>query len=197
MGGLWEAPAASVRTLCEIYRALASGDPSVALVSSMHPRSSRSGWPAPTRHSRRGRSSDEPSSRAPWRGEQWGTITSEPGSGGDIGRTRAVATPIDATRSLPGAPYAVTGDKHFGSGSGITDRMMTTALPEGEDEPDDLRARRPRPAVGRHRRAQLIAEWDGMGMAATQSHAMRLEGAAGRAPRLGRRLEPITRAAGP
>jgi hypothetical protein len=51
-------------------------------------------------------------------GEQWGTITSEPGSGGDISRTRAVARPHDAERFLPGRMYAVSGTKHFGSGSG-------------------------------------------------------------------------------
>ena len=71
----------------------------------------------------------------------------------------------------------MTGDKHFGSGSGITDRMMTTAVPEGEDEPTifvlDVRGR---PWDGRAG-LTLVAEWDGIGMAATQSHAMRLEGA--------------------
>ena len=35
-------------------------------------------------------------------GEQWGTITSEPGSGGDIARTRSTATPVDAQPFLPG-----------------------------------------------------------------------------------------------
>ncbi len=68
-------------------------------------------------------------------GEQWGTITSEPGSGGDIARTRSIATPTDAQPFLAGRSYAVTGDKHFGSGFGITDRMITTAIPEGESDP--------------------------------------------------------------
>ncbi|CAA9235442.1 MAG: hypothetical protein AVDCRST_MAG50-1410, partial [uncultured Acidimicrobiales bacterium] len=36
VGGLWEGPQ-SVRPICEVYRSLASADPSVALVSSMHP----------------------------------------------------------------------------------------------------------------------------------------------------------------
>src|SRR5687768_9603553 len=35
-GGLWDG-AASIRPICEIYRELARADPSVALVSSMHP----------------------------------------------------------------------------------------------------------------------------------------------------------------
>ena len=68
-------------------------------------------------------------------GEQWGTITSEPGSGGDIGRTRSTATPAIADSFIVGRSYVVTGDKHFGSGSGIAHRMITTAVPEGEDAP--------------------------------------------------------------
>src|SRR5919107_6365912 len=36
-GGLLESIEASVRPMCEAYRSLAGGDPSVALVSSMHP----------------------------------------------------------------------------------------------------------------------------------------------------------------
>ena len=82
-----------------------------------------------------------------------------------------------ASRSSRAAAYAVTGDKHFGSGLGITDRMMTTAIPEGESEPTifvlDVRDRPWDGTAG----LKLVAEWDGMGMAATQSHAMRLEGA--------------------
>jgi alkylation response protein AidB-like acyl-CoA dehydrogenase len=44
---------------------------------------------------------------------------------------------------------------------------------------------------------QLIAEWDGMGMAATQSHAMRLDGAPSVRLAWNGRLEQITRNAGP
>ncbi len=130
-------------------------------------------------------------------GVQWGTITSEPGSGGDIARTRAVATPLDAEPFLVGRMYAVTGDKHFGSGSGVTDRMMTTAVPEGEDDPTifvlDVRGKPWDGSAG----LRLTAEWDGIGMAATQSHAMRLEAAP--AVRLGYdgTLDTITFAAGP
>ncbi len=188
---------ASARPLCEIYRRLASADPSVALVSCMHP-SVIAFWLA----------SPDPS-QTEWEeqrravfvsavaGQQWGTITSEPGSGGDIGRTRSVATPVDGDPFLVGATYGVTGDKHFGSGLGVTDRMMTTAIPEGESEPTifvlDVRGRPWDGSAG----LQLIAEWDGMGMAATQSHAMRLEGAASIRLAWGGRLDAITGAAGP
>ena len=197
VGGLWERIEASVRPLCEIHRQLASADPSVALVCSMHP-AVVAFWLA----------SPDPS-QPDWEeqrhavfasaaaGEQWGTITSEPGSGGDINRTRAVATPGDAEPFLAGRSYAVTGDKHFGSGSGVTDRMMTTAIPEGESEPTifvlDVRDRPWDGSAG----LKLIAEWDGMGMAATQSHAMRLESAPAVRLAWNGQLEPITRAAGP
>ena len=132
-------------------------------------------------------------------GEQWGTITSEPGSGGDISRTRAVATPIDveADPALPGVSFALTGDKHFGSGSGIADRMMTTAVAEGEDGPMifvlDMRDRPWDGTAG----LRLLAPWDGIGMRATQSHAMRLEGAPAVRMAWGGRLDALTAAAGP
>jgi len=130
-------------------------------------------------------------------GEQWGTITSEPGSGGDIGRTRATASPVDVRPFLAGSAYAVTGDKHFGSGFGITDRMMTTAIPDGQSEPTifvlDVRDRPWDGTAG----LMLTAEWDGMGMAATQSHAMSLEGAPAVRLAWSGQLDTITRAASP
>jgi alkylation response protein AidB-like acyl-CoA dehydrogenase len=196
-GGMWQSAESSARTACELYRRLAAADPSVALVSSMHPAvvafwlatpdASQPDW--------------EEQRRAVFAsaaaGEQWGTITSEPGSGGDIGRTRATASPLDAQPFLPGGAYAVTGDKHFGSGFGITDRMMTTAIPEGESDPTifvlDVRNRPWDGSAG----LTLTAEWDGMGMAATQSHAMRLEGAPAVRIAWSNELEPITRAASP
>src|SRR5439155_17240238 len=36
-GGMWQSVAASSRPICEVFRTLAAGDPSVALVASMHP----------------------------------------------------------------------------------------------------------------------------------------------------------------
>ena len=196
-GGLWDRQETSLRPLCEIYRGLAAADPSVALVSSMHPAvvafwlvnpdDSIPGWEEQ-------RQAVFASAVA---GEQWGTITSEPGSGGDISRTKATAAPLDAEPFLPGRTYAVTGAKHFGSGSGVTDRMITTAVPDGEDEPTifvlDVRDRPWDGSAG----LSLVAEWDGMGMAATQSHAMRLEAAP--AVRFGKEgpLPPVSLAAGP
>ena len=96
MDGLWRDTRSSARGVCEVLRLLATADPSVALVSSMHP-SVVAFWllnPDPQQPEwEQQRQAVFASAQA---GEQWGTITSEPGSGGDIGRTRATATPIDA-----------------------------------------------------------------------------------------------------
>jgi alkylation response protein AidB-like acyl-CoA dehydrogenase len=196
-GGLWQDRATSVRPMCEIYRALAAGDPSVALVSSMHPAVIAFWLASPDPSQPDWEAQRQAVFESAAAGEQWGTITSEPGSGGDITRTRSVATPIAVEPFLTGRSYAVTGDKHFGSGSGITDRMMTTAVPDGEPEPTifvlDVRDRPWDGTTG----LSLTAEWDGMGMAATKSHAMRLEGAPSVRLAWAGELAPITRAAGP
>jgi alkylation response protein AidB-like acyl-CoA dehydrogenase len=179
VGGLWRDTATSARTVCDAVRVLATGDPAVALVSAMHP-SVVGYWllnPDPSQPAWEAQRQAVFASAAA--GEQWGTITSEPGSGGDIGRTRATATRSGDVPFMVGQAYGVSGDKHFGSGSGIADRMITTALPDGEDGPAmfalDVRGRPWDGTAG----MTLIAEWDGVGMAATQSHAMRLDGTPG------------------
>ena len=174
-GGRWDG-ITSARPLCELFRHLAGADASVALVSAMHP--------AVISYWLFGPDDPQPAWQAQRRavfasamaGEQWGTITSEPGSGGDIARTKAVAAPLDGEPFLTGAMYGISGDKHFGSGSGICDRMITTAVAARESDPAvfvlDTRDRPWDGTAG----MELLAEWDGMGMAATQSHAMRLVG---------------------
>ena len=91
-----------------------------------------------------------------------------------MSRTRAVA-PRGAAGS-DGASFRLTGDKHFGSGSGVTSYMVTTAIPEGEEQPDlfylDVRGAAWDGSTG----ITLVAPWDGHGMIATQSHAFRFEG---------------------
>lgn len=180
-GGLWRNVTESTRPIAEALRTLAGGDPSVALVSAMHP-AVLGFWlarPDTTRKAWTEQANAATASAAA--GAQWGTITSEPGSGGDILRTKSQAAQHtagadDATHDLPGDAYRITGDKHFGSGSGIASYMITTAVAEGEDAPSifvlDVRDRPWDGSAG----MQLLAEWDGMGMAATQSHAMRLDG---------------------
>jgi alkylation response protein AidB-like acyl-CoA dehydrogenase len=176
-GGLWRSVAETTRPICELLRTLAAADPSVALVASMHP-AVLGFWLARPDGTRRDWSEQRDAVFATAAaGQQWGTITSEPGSGGDILRTRARASPDGRSGGpLPGAGYSVSGDKHFGSGSGVTSFMITTAVPDGDDLPSifviDVRKRPWDGSAG----LRLTAEWDGMGMAATQSHAMRLEG---------------------
>jgi len=177
MGGLWRSVAESTRPICRLLRTLAAADPSVALVSSMHP-SVIGFWLAPPGASNPSWVEQRDAILATaLEGAQWGTITSEPGSGGDIGRTKARATPngVESGSPLPGGTYLISGDKHFGSGSGVTSFMITTAVPDGEAEPTIfVLDTRDRPWDGTSG-LRLLAEWDGMGMAATQSHAMRLE----------------------
>jgi alkylation response protein AidB-like acyl-CoA dehydrogenase len=198
MGGLWRSVPETTRPICEVLRSLASADPSVALVSSMHP-AVLGFWLAPPDPSRAAWSEQRAAVFASAsEGEQWGTITSEPGSGGDILRTRARAQSDDGSDgALPGHPYRISGAKHFGSGSGVTSFMITTAVPEGEDAPTifilDVRDRPWDGSSG----LRLTAEWDGMGMAATQSHAMQLEGCPAIRLAWDGPLEEVTRAAGP
>lgn len=98
------------------------------------------------------------------------TITSEPGSGGDVMKTR----PTSQVTAADG-PYRLSGQKHFGSGSGVTSFMVTTAVAEGEETLSwfylELRGV---PWDG-SRGVTLSAPWDAPGMRAAQSHALRFE----------------------
>jgi alkylation response protein AidB-like acyl-CoA dehydrogenase len=171
-GGLWSGLAGSVRPVCEILRALAAGDPSVALVSAMHP-AVLSFWLAtpevPSPHSDAWREQRREVFASASAGSWWGTITSEPGSGGDVTRSRATARPDGD------GGYRLSGAKHFGSGSGIASYMVTTAVAEGDGEPDWFYL--PVGGVPWDGSAgmSLLAEWDGHGMTATQSHGMTFE----------------------
>ena len=173
-GGLWEGPQKSVRLYSNFIYAIARGDPSVALVASMHPAVLVS-WIANA-------AAPEPYAQA-WSeqrdwcfqtardGNWWGTVTSEPGSGGDIMKTRAVAEGDDAA-----GIYRLTGDKHFGSGSGITSYMITTAKPAGSTAPTMFFMNMQGAAWDGSEGIRLTAEWDGHGMSATQSHGFRFDG---------------------
>src|SRR4029078_11114649 len=101
-----------------------------------------------------------------------GTIYAERGGGGDVMATRATAQPDSAGR------WRVTGDKHMGSGSGITSFMITIAGPEGEGAPDIFLLASRELWWDGSRGATMVREWDGHGMAATQSHAFRFNGVA-------------------
>jgi alkylation response protein AidB-like acyl-CoA dehydrogenase len=177
MGGLWVDVATSVRPFCEILRVLAMGDPAVALVSAMHP-AVLGFWltrpEAPEPHSGAWQAQTATLYQSALDGHWWGTVTSEPGSGGDVTRSKAIA------RRDGNGSYRISGQKHFGSGSGISSYMLTSAVPEGEADADffyietrgalDSRG----VPVDSSNGFRLVAPWDGYGMSATQSHAFEL-----------------------
>ncbi|MDX6554033.1 MAG: hypothetical protein QOD86_228 [Miltoncostaeaceae bacterium] len=172
-GGLWDGPERTTRPVVALLRAIARGDSSVALVSAMHP-AVLSYWLAAPEPAGAGRAAwrsqvEEVTGRAA-AGDWWGTITSEPGSGGDITRSRATAVPDGD------GGWRVSGAKHFGSGLGVMDWMVTTARPEGEESADWFFIPARGLPEGGGGRARLVARWDGHGMAATNSHAMAFEG---------------------
>jgi alkylation response protein AidB-like acyl-CoA dehydrogenase len=170
-GGLWSDLQSSTRPVSDMLRVIARADPSVALVASMHP-AVLSFWlalgDAPEPYAAAFAEQKRFVAQTALEGHFWGTITSEPGSGGDVAKSRALAAPV-------ADGYALSGQKHFGSGSGIASYMVTTALPQGESDADwfylDLRNV---PWDG-SRGVKLISEWDGQGMTATQSHAFAFE----------------------
>jgi alkylation response protein AidB-like acyl-CoA dehydrogenase len=168
-GGTWESIEQFARPFCMLLRTLAQGDPSITLASAMH-QGVLASWRIP--------SVPNPYNEA-WQkqrrevfqtvtdGAWWGTIVSEPGSGGDTGQTRSRCVP----ESLGSLKYRISGQKHFGSGSGLTSFMTTRALPEGESAPDlfflEVRNQPWDGSTG----MRLAAEWRGHGMMSTNSHA--------------------------
>ena len=169
-GGVWLDAAQTAGPVAKLLRRLAAVDPSLALVVSMHPTvlllwmvDPPNGAPKGWKEHRDIVLNDAKS------GHWFGTIASEPGIGGDILATRATAS-LQSDGS-----WRMSGDKFMGSGSGITSFMMTTARPEGEERPDiyllDMRDL----AWDGSRGLKLVRAWDGIGMAATQSHAFRFD----------------------
>lgn len=168
MGGLWVDMQTSVRPACDLVRTIARGDPSVALVAAMHP-AVISFWlcmgEAPPQHRDAWAAQSRLISETALAGTWWGTITSEPGSGGDVARTKSTATKDG------NGGYRLSGQKHFGSGSGASTYMITSALPEGETEADWFYLDVGGAAWDGSTGMKLVAEWDGHGMVGTQSHA--------------------------
>jgi len=170
MGGIWENTQKSTRDICNILRILAHGDSSVALVSSMHP-AVLSFWLATPEVT--------PPYQDAWEkqcnhifqtaldGAFWGTITSEPGSGGDIAKTKTIANKLSTDHQ-----YKLSGQKHFGSGSGMTSYMITTALEDGTKTPDLFFMNIQDVPFDGSGGVKMIAPWNGHGMIATQSHGM-------------------------
>lgn len=172
-GGMWESIERSTEPICEVLRTLAHGDPSVALVATMHPAVLLVfGWLLPTEapgeYQKTWSEQKDFAFQTAREGHFWGTITSEPGSSGDISRTKTSA-------KSDGDSYLLNGIKHFGSGTGITSFIVTTAVPEGESEVEDFFVdMRDNPLDGSNG-VNIIAPWDGHGMSATQSHGLAFE----------------------
>jgi alkylation response protein AidB-like acyl-CoA dehydrogenase len=173
-GGLWQDSVHSTRAVAEMVRALAHGDASLALVASMHPAVLFStGWLA--------RPQAAATYDAAWQeqrrwvfqtvldGAWWGTIVSEPGTGGDPTKTKAIAS-HDRTDG-----WRITGHKHFGSGAGILSYMITSALPTGEEDVETFFLDVRNAVWDGSGGMKLTAGWDGCGMIATQSHAFAFE----------------------
>ena len=155
-----------------MLRKLAVGDPSVTLASAMH-HLVLSSWRLPT--------VPEPFTGG-WIQQRhqvfdtvhggcwWGTIVSEPGSGGDTSRTASVCQP-DGVSDFG---YHISGQKHFGSGSGLTSFMTTRALAAGETVPDlffmEVRDHPWDGSTG----LKLTAEWRGHGMKVNQQSCLRI-----------------------
>jgi alkylation response protein AidB-like acyl-CoA dehydrogenase len=174
MGGTWENPARSARPVCEMLRSLARGDSSVALACAMHP-AVIGFWLA------------TPEAASPYRdawkaqrdmvfrssadGAWWGTLISEPGTGGDHSKTRAIARPDESDSRR----YVLSGIKQLGSGSGITSYMLTIARPDGEEAPDLFFLKVANTSWDGSTGMKIIAPWDGHGMIASQSHGFRFE----------------------
>jgi len=172
-GGVWESVQRSARPICDMLRVLARGDASVALVCAMHP-VVLNFWMATPQVPAAFAEAWEEQRRSIFRtvreGAWWGTIASEPGASGDLSRSKATAC-----RQSSDGRYRLSGDKNFGSGSGIISFMITVAVPKEEVAPDlfflDMRNVPWDGSAG----VRLTAEWDGHGMAATQSHAFSFE----------------------
>jgi alkylation response protein AidB-like acyl-CoA dehydrogenase len=110
-GGIWESVRRSTRPVCELLRTLAHGDSSVALVCAMHPTvlvfwMATPQVPAPFQAAwdAQRRRIFQPVREGAW----WGTVSFEPGSGGDLAKTQAVARP----GPMDGV-YRLSGQKSF------------------------------------------------------------------------------------
>lgn len=115
---MWEDVQHSTRSVCDILRTLAHGDSSVALVCAMRPAvlsfwlaSPKAAAPFQPAWDTQRRHLFETAREGAW----WGTITSEPGSGGDLAKTAAVARP-----AATDGHYLLTGQKQPPWGLALT-----------------------------------------------------------------------------
>ena len=168
LGGLWQGPAQSARPVAMLLRKLASVDPSLALVASMHSTVPLM-WMMADGESLGWKKHRDGVLGMAREGHWFGTIASEPGIGGDLLATKATA------RLNDDGTWSMSGDKFMGSGSGMTSFMMTVAVPEGEQRPDIFLIDMRDLAWDGSQGLKMVRPWDGVGMAATQSHAFRFD----------------------
>ncbi len=129
--GLWHGVANSARPIAMLLRKLASVDPSLALVATMHSTVLLLWLNEPTNGGPKTWHEQRDMVFAQVKAGHWfGTVASEPGIGGDLMSSKASAK-IDGE-----GKWRMSGDKFMGSGSGMTSYMMTVAVPEGEARPD-------------------------------------------------------------
>lgn len=175
VGGLWRgqtgaARAESARRTGRLLAMLAGVDPSLALVAAMHPTVLMSWINGPATGGPEGWAQQRAFVfDAVLKGCWFGTISSEPGTGGDFHAVRASAKPGRDGN------WRMSGDKYMGSGSGVTSFMMTVARPDGEDQPDLFLLDARDLAWDGSQGLTMTRAWDGAGMAATQSHAFRFD----------------------
>ncbi len=170
LGGLWQGPAQSALPVAMLLRKLAGVDPSLALVASMHSTVLLMWMTGPADGASAGWKKHRDGVLGMAREGHWfGTIASEPGIGGDLLATKATARPKDD------GTWSMSGDKFMGSGSGMTSFMMTVAVPEGEQRPDIFLIDMRDLAWDGSQGLKMVRPWDGVGMAATQSHAFRFD----------------------
>lgn len=170
LGGLWQGPAQSALPVAMLLRKLAGVDPSLALVASMHSTVLLMWMTGPADDASAGWKKHRDGVLGMAREGHWfGTIASEPGIGGDLLATKATARPKDD------GTWSMSGDKFMGSGSGMTSFMMTVAVPEGEQRPDIFLIDMRDLAWDGSQGLKMVRPWDGVGMAATQSHAFRFD----------------------
>ncbi len=170
VGGLWKGSAQSARPVATRLRRLASVDPSLALVAAMHPTVLLMWISGPDVDVPVGwKEQRDAVFGAAKEGHWFGTVASEPGIGGDLLASKATAK-LDSERA-----WRMTGDKFMGSGSGITSFMLTVAVPEGEARPEVYLLDMRELAWDGSKGLTLVRPWDGMGMAATQSHSFRFD----------------------
>ena len=128
----------TTRPIASVLRTLAAADPSVALVASMHP-SVLGFWLAkPDPEPRRRGPQQRDAVCATRRRRRCSGARSRPSRAAAATSLRTSRWPTRrrATARVPGAGYRVTGDKHFGSGSGVTSFMITTAVADGRGRAD-------------------------------------------------------------